>query len=248
MSNRELITRYSNMESASEYSADELGQYRAVSALAVTSAILAFASPLAFVSPLLLVVPIAAGATALLALSRIAAAGSNIVGAGIARLALAIAIVVGVASVVRLRARDEIFIRQSAASAEQWLQLVSTLRVDDAVRMMTRRAASQLQPATITPQIAAAFDDSLVSGVFATEPLVRKLVELRGKNELDFRLVDSAIASAAGQVQVGLQFSAKSPGLEPVALSLSLEKSRNPKASTTWQVDAWQLLEASTGG
>ncbi len=88
--------------SADVYSADELGQYQAISLTAVLALFLGLLSPLAFLSPVLLITPLIALAVASKALSEIGAPNSGLSGARFARAGLVLAILFGVASCSRL--------------------------------------------------------------------------------------------------------------------------------------------------
>ncbi len=90
------------MKSTSSYSADELGQYRAMSSSAILALLLGLVSPIAFFSPVLVVVPLLGGGMALIALSKTSNPANCLSGAKLAYAGLVLAIIFGVASCTRM--------------------------------------------------------------------------------------------------------------------------------------------------
>ena len=89
-------------DSSTEYHADELGQYQAISPSAVFSLILGLLSPLALMWPVLLLLPLFAIVWAWVAKSKINSSGGSITGTTIAHLGIALALVFGIAACSRI--------------------------------------------------------------------------------------------------------------------------------------------------
>ncbi|NOY41814.1 MAG: hypothetical protein GXP26_08265 [Planctomycetes bacterium] len=111
------------MKSADSYSADELGQYRAMSSSAVLALLLGLVSPIAFFAPVLTIVPLLAGGMALIALSKTGNPDNGLSGARLAYVGLVLAITFGVASCTRIAVVNLLYSRHvDEVSATQPLE------------------------------------------------------------------------------------------------------------------------------
>lgn len=108
------------LRSEDAYDADELGQYRPVSGLAVAALLLGAASPAAFISPLLLAVPLVGAAVALIATAKIRSSHGGMTGINLARTGLVLAVLFGVASATRLVVRDSLMQRKAEVPGVAW--------------------------------------------------------------------------------------------------------------------------------
>jgi hypothetical protein len=121
-------------------------KYSQLSPLAVIALLLGMASLLALVGPLFFLVPAAAIGLALLALGKIRQSDGALVGAGMARVGLALATICLVAALVRGEVRDRMLMDQAGAVAQRWLELMTAGDVASARALLTGDAAGALVP------------------------------------------------------------------------------------------------------
>jgi len=224
------------------YDADEWGQYRSLSTLAVVSFVLGLCSAVMFASPLMVVVPLAAVATALVALKGIAASAGGLSGARLAHWGLALAIVFGVASVSRAKVRDVILQKQADHVGQQWLSLAAEGRAEEMLQLMTRTAVEKLTPAVEPGQPMPFFAGILASALMRQEPLVVSLMELQetGKSN-NYQLKDSSINVASKPPQAVFRYIASNTGSEQKSCLMVLKRFRAADSETMWMVDSWSL-------
>ncbi len=241
----------SNFMADNTYSADELGTYCSLSAMAVVALVVGLLSPLVFVSPLLLVVPLAAIGAGILALRRIASSGGGLTGAGLARAGIALAIVCGGASLTREWVRDQIFCRQADAVAERWLSALSTDSPSKAIELLTPEAvASKLKPTGISAVIAQTFDNELVAAVLRQDSLAQALTQLSVDGEIRFSRLSAIVVPGAVGPRVVMSLAAASltateDQAAPTPFSMILIRLNDASGKARWRVDSWQLDEAA---
>ena len=220
------------------YDADEWGQYRSLSSMAVVAFVLGLCSVAMFAGPLLVVVPLAAVAAALLALKGIAASGGGLSGARLAWWGLALAILFGAASSARVKVRDVIMQRQADAVAQQWVALAAEGRAEDMLVLMTRAAGDKLTPAVEVGQPMPFFGGILASALMRQDPLVVSLMELKEKGESRFQLLDSSIDATGKPPQAFLRYATST---KQAPCHFVLKRYQAPDFSAIWLVDSWSL-------
>jgi len=229
------------------YDADEWGQYRSLSTLAVVAFVLGLCSVATFAGPLLVVVPLAAVATALLALKGIAASEGGLTGARLARWGLALAILFGVASVVQVEVRDRLLQRQADRVSQQWLSLGAQGRAEGMLQLMTQAAIDKIAPAIESGQPAPFFRGILASALMRQDPLVVRLQELPEADRGGFQLRDTSVSSASKPPQavfryvIGGSDVVSGPATEQQSCLLVLKRFRSADFEVIWLVDSWQL-------
>ena len=221
------------------YDADELGQYRSLSSLAVIAFVLGLCSFAMFAGPLLVVVPLAAVAAALLALKGIAASGGGLSGARLAWWGLALATIFCVASFARVKVREILLQRQADSVGQHWLSLAAEGRVEGMMELMTRSAADKLTPAVEPGQPMPFFGGILASALMRQDPLVRSLIELKEAGSARFQLRDSGVDPTGNPPHAVLRYTAIDA--DQPACQLMLKRFRAPKAGAIWLVDSWSL-------
>jgi len=231
---------------ADGYNADEWGQYRSLSSLAVVALVLGVCSLLVFVSPLLMVVPLAAIATALLAIKKIAASDGGLSGAKLARCGLALAILCSAASYARVKLHDAMLQRQADRAAQQWLSLAAEGNVESMLELLSGAAIEKLTPASTPGQPMTFFDKTLASALLRHDSLLLGLSEL-GTSQMRLQLAEATISEDA-KPQASLRYVVDSVGntvagnseTEPLACSLVLQCQTFPEGNV-WRVDSWTL-------
>jgi len=226
---------------STSYDADEWGQYRSLSTLAVVAFVLGLCSLLAFVSPLMLVVPLAAVATALLALKGIAASEGGLSGAKLARLGLALAILFTVASFARVKIRDVLLQRQADRAGRQWLSLAAQSRSEDMLELMTKAAAGKLLPTNTAQQQTSFFGGIFAIAMMRQDPLVVRLSELRGTGEIRLELKDASIVATGQPPEAFFRYIAGNAESEQQDCLMVLKRFQASDSETIWLIDSWAL-------
>jgi len=229
-----------NAYEASSYDADQWGQYRSLSTLAVVAFVLGLCSAAMFAGPLLVVVPLAAVATALLALKGIAASEGGLSGARLAWWGLAFAIVFSVASFARVQVRDQILQRQADQLGQQWLALAAEGRAEDMLQLMTRTAAEKLTPAVEPGQAMSFFGGILASALIRQDPLVVSLMELREGGENKLPIIDASIEIASKPPRAVFRYAVSKADPQQTCLMV-LKRFQAPGQEAVWLVDSWLL-------
>ena len=224
------------------YDADEWGQYRSLSTLAVIALVLGLCSIVAFASPLMLVVPLAAVAASLLALRGISASEGGLSGATLARLGLALAILFSVASFARVKVRDVILQRQAERVARQWLALAAQGRSEAMRDLMSRDAVEKFSAPAETGQPAPSFFDGiLASALMRQDPLVLGLSELGKSGDVRFLVDESQVYATGVPPQALLRFVAKNDSGERQTVPVILKRFNASTGDVVWLVDSWEL-------
>ncbi len=225
---------------ATSHDADEWGQYRSLSSLAVVAFVLGVGSLLMFVSPLLMVVPLAAVATALLALKGIAASDGGLSGAKLARWGLALAILCSVASYARVKFSDVLMQRQADRVARQWLTLAAEGNAESMLELMSKSAIEKLTPAVAPDQPMPFFGYILASALIRHDPLTLGLAELQSEDgSLRLKLADAGLLKGS-PTQASLRYVANQSKAKPLTCLLALKRFASP-AGSLWLVDSWAL-------
>ncbi len=222
------------------YNADELGQYRSLSTLAVIAFVLGLCSAAMFAGPLMVVVPLAAVAAALLALKGIASSEGGVSGAWLARWGLALAIFFSVASAAHIKVRDNLLQRQADDVGRQWLSLAAEGRSEEMLELMTEVAIDKVAPASGAGQMSV-FGSIFSSALLRQDPLVVKLNDLQEVVAASFRLTDASVSIKSRPPQAVFRYTASCPGQEQQLCLLVLKRYRNADLNVIWLVDSWTL-------
>jgi len=221
--------------------ADEWGQYRSLSSLAVVAFVLGLCSLLTFVSPLMLVVPLAAVAAALLALKGISASAGSLSGGKLALVGLTLAICFSTASFARLKIRDRILQQQADRVGRQWLALAAQGRSEDMLPLMSKAAVDKLSPTEPAQQPMSFFGDVFAKALLRQDSLVVSLSNLGTADEIRLRLKETGTLAEATPPQAFFHYVAGMAESEQAECSIVLKRFQVGELETAWLVDSWQL-------
>ncbi|MEM8945301.1 MAG: hypothetical protein AAGD11_08970 [Planctomycetota bacterium] len=224
------------------YDADELGQYRSLSSLAVVAFVFGLASVITFAAPLLVVVPLTAAALALLALRSIAASDGGLTGSRLALCGLALAIFFAVGAYARVGMRDSILQGQVDRTCRQWLDSASRGQVDQMIEMMTQKAAEKLNPPVAVGDPGSFFSGMLNSALMRQSPIIADVTRLRGDGELRFRIEDTEIYATSKPAQAAMSYSVgSSSSKERLSCSIGLRRLLASGGRRVWMIDSWSV-------
>lgn len=171
-------------------SADELGQYRSMSTLAVAAFLLGLGSVLTFVTPMLVAIPLTAIAIAGLALAKIHSSGGSLTGSWLARAGLVLAIIFAVAAYAHVYVRDSLSIRHADVAAQKWLASVSAGRMEEALETMTPSALMKLRPPAGGRNVPPPpFDRDVAVEILRQDPLIHVVEPASASKGVVFRLL-----------------------------------------------------------
>lgn len=227
--------------SSDRYDADELGQYRSLSSMAVVSFLLGLCSFLMLASPVLVVVPLAAIAMALLAMRGIANSDGGLTGTRLALSGIGLAVLFGVAAYARVAVRDELMQQQVEQASEQWLGMAADGDVDAMLEFMTKPAADKLKPAVEVAQPGSIFGDMLNSALMRQDPLVVALTGLKEGGALEFRVTDVQVFATSQPAQGLIKYVVANPNGDEIVCSMGLKRFKASQNTRVWLIDSWQL-------
>lgn len=228
---------------AESYDADELGQYRSLSVLAVLSFLLGLSSASAFVSPLLVIVPLAGIAAALLALKSIAASDGGLTGEQLARWGIVLAVFFGVAAFSRGMVRDSLLRNQADAVAREWLALAAQENSYGVLDLMTNAAVSKFVPAVVRTETIPFFGRVLGQAQMEQDPAIAMLRQLQAQGELQIELADSEFAADYSSLQAGLKYKIASTPENQQLILLVLKRAELTPKQAVWLIDSWSLVD-----
>lgn len=226
-----------------QYDADELGQYRSLSSMAVISAVLGCCSVLMFATPLMVVLPLAAAACALLALQSIAASEGGLTGSRLALAGLALATIFAVGAFARVLVRDSLMRQQVDVVCQEWLDLASQGQVDDMLALMTPEAAAKLKPQLEVAQPDSFFSGMLSSALMRQDPLVVSLSKMREAGELRVRASECKVFAKLLPPQAVADYVASAAETDDFACQIIMKRFRTGIDQQTWLIDSWSLLD-----
>jgi hypothetical protein len=234
----------SNLLTEELHDADELGQYRSLSTLAIAAVVLGLCSPLALVAPILLAIPLLAIAVAGLALARIHASAASLTGRPLALAGIALGVVFAVAAPTHTYVRERLSIHHADESARRWLSLLSAGRIDEALELMTPQALMNLQPPPPTRDSPRPpFDRHLAETKLRDDPLVHALQPAQEGTAVQFFLSNELYSGATREPQVGCQFRATGAQAEDLTGSIVMSRKLGPQGEGAWVVDSWELSD-----
>src|SRR5690606_17644014 len=120
------------------------GRYTSLSSLAVGAFLLGLGSLVALLTPLLVVIPFAGVIVSLFALVRISRSAGALSGRNLAMAGLALSVICGVASPLRVTMRDSLYSKQADQAARAWLRDVANNDLAGAMEQLTGNAKSGL--------------------------------------------------------------------------------------------------------
>ena len=226
--------------------ADELGQYRSLSTLAVAAFLLGLGSVLIFVAPPLIAIPLTAIAIGSLALGKIRSSAGSLTGSLLARSGIVLAIVFAVAAFTHVYVRDSLSIRLASDAAQEWLSFVSTGRIDAALEVMTPAALMRLRPRPTSPDVPEPpFDRQKAVALLREDPLVHAVEPAQKSAEVRFRSTDEMFHWVALDPEVGCRFEAFGTRSPQVEFSMVLKRKLSPQRDVVWLVHSWALIDPS---
>jgi hypothetical protein len=226
--------------------ADELGQYRSLSTLAVAAFLLGLGSVLVFAAPALVAIPLTAIAIASLALAKIHSSAGSLTGSLLARSGIVLAIVFTVAAFTHVYVRDSLSIRLASNVAQEWLSFVSTGEIDAALEVMTPSALLNLRPRSAGEDLPdPPFDRQQAIEMLREDPLVHAIEPAQKSAEVLFRSTDGIFYWVALDPEVGCRFEAAGTRSPQVEFSMVLKRILSPQRDVVWLVDSWKLINPS---
>ncbi len=222
------------------YEADELGRYTSLSSLAVCAFLLGLASLVALMAPLLVVVPIAGIFVSLLALVRINGSAGALSGKKLATCALALSVVCGIASPLRIKVRDALYQRQANRSARDWLELVTNNETEQALGRLSGNAKMSLMGPPPVGGPPPAYDPQTLALKLAQDTLVAKLQEEAHHGELEFATREFLCDTTGPIPRVAMVYQTVEPD-NSLTIKLVLLRSVSPDKGGEWLVDSWNL-------
>ena len=226
--------------------ADELGQYRCLSTLAVVAFLLGLGSVLTFVAPALVAIPLTTIAIAWLALAKIHSSAGSLTGSLLARSGIVLAIVFAVAAFTHLYVRDSLSIRLASDAAQKWLSFVSAGRIDAALEVMTPSALMNLRPRPAGRDLPIPpFDRQKAIKMLREDPLVHAIEPAQKSGKVLFHSTDEIFYWVARDPEVGCRFEAAGTRSSQVEFSMVLKRKLSPQRDVVWLVDSWTLINPS---
>jgi hypothetical protein len=217
---------------------EELAKYRPVSGAAVAALLLGISSPLAFIGPLLWAAPVMGVSIALLALVQLDRAEQPRAGRKAAVLGLVLSIVFGVAAPVETITSRWWLSRESAATADQWFELLARGQPEMAYQLTLPPAARPLlngkrEAESDNPDERRELDNYIAG------PLVKKLLAL-GEQARPRYGETAALRDHNGQPQIWLIYQVTSDEHGTPSsfyVLLVLERSVQPETGLArWQI------------
>jgi len=230
--------------------ADDIPEYQSLSPLAAIALVLGVLSAAALIHPMLMIVPAAAAGAALLALGRIRSSGGALTGAGVARLGLALAVVCGVATLVRTPVRDALIHRQTAAVAEDWLTAIAKGRIDDSFRLLGSRGMQSIGPPQGNPEAEPPKMEEAMAIARANlqaAPLTKYLTGLKLPLTVE-AVPEWTLAEDGTRIIVSEEYTVAGAG-DGAPRRVQLQFTRSPAYEADgrpWRVDSWALVGEPT--
>ena len=225
-----------------QYDADELGQYRSLSSMAVVSAVLGCCSVLMFATPLMVVLPLAAAATALLALRGIANSDGGLTGARLALAGLALAMLFGAGAfrphpgagfLVAKAGRGGLskMAGSSQHGAGRRYAGIDDSRSGEKIAARTWRVA---QPESF-------FSGMLSSALMRQDPLVVTLTNMNEAGNLRLQASECNVFAKTVPPQAATNFIASATAAEEFSCQIALKRYRMGSMGYAWLIDSWKL-------
>ncbi|QDT00991.1 hypothetical protein [Adhaeretor mobilis] len=229
-------------------------EYRKLHPLAVVALLLGIASLVAFASPGMWLVPLLAVCCALIALWQIHLRPEQLAGAKLARWALALAVVIGMAAISKRTITKGLLHQQAETIVEGWLSALAEKQYDKSLRFLTYKAVSTFAPpldpraSPDTPRPTEAEAKLIVLTGLRESPLAEQTAQL-GESPNAVALGPLSGTSARGATQLlpavyRVESSITDSTGKPFTLSVVLawndldEGSRLPA-----RIDQWRILE-----
>jgi hypothetical protein len=231
--------------------ADDIPEYQSLSPLAAIALVLGVLSATALIHPMLMIVPAAAAGAALLALGKIRASGGALTGASVARWGLALAIVLGAATLVRTPVRDALIRRQTAAVAEDWLTAIAKGRIDDSFRLLGSRGMQSIGPPQGNPEAEPPTMEeamAIARANMAAAPITKHLAGLKLPLTVE-AAPEWTLAEDGTRIIVGQEY-AVSGASDGEPRQVQLQFTRSPAYESDgrpWRVDSWTLVGEPPG-
>ncbi len=222
------------------YEADELGKYTSLSSLAVCALLLGLASIVALLAPLLVIVPIAGIIVSLLALARINGSAGALSGKKLAYCALALCVVCGIASPLRIKVRDALYQSQADRSARAWLELAAKNQTPEALNQLSGNAKMSLMGPPPDEGPPPAFDPQIQATKLGQDTLVAKLQEEAQHGELEFATRELICDTTGQSPRAAISYQTVQPD-DSLTLKLVLVRSVSPDQGGAWLIDSWNL-------
>ena len=225
------------------YDANEIGNYRSLSGLAVVSALLGFASPLYFASPVFSAIPVTAIALGLLALFRIHSSENSMTGSFLAKLGLFLSLVFLVSPWAQGYSRDLSSKSLVASTSRAWLEAVTAKDWEQAALLVDKEKLYGLLPRSSAPDAAPPrFDLDLATAQFAKMEQTQEVAawEIEDDFKIDFQQCTFDWSERNPVANCVLEMDDKQGQLR--RLSLSLQRRKLSVSRAKWLLVHWHEL------
>jgi hypothetical protein len=208
--------------------ADEVAEYRNVSALAIVGLVFGLMSPLCFASPLFMAIPLFGVAISVLALRRIAASDGALVGRWAAIAGLVLAVLSASAAISREQIISTIRTRQAAALGRDWLELLLQGDTEKAFRLTVAGNRRSPQP----PEPMAPAPTKTPYDEFLEHPIIPQLAAAGANSQVRYLETLSFEPQARRQFLITQRFvvtpdqTAADGHAHPIEVSLTLQRSQ----------------------
>ncbi len=233
----------------SDYSADELGQYRSLETLTILAFALGLLSPLVLISPLLVFVPFAAAGAGCLSLLKIRAAEGNLTGSRFAYCGVALAIIFGVATLARAQITHVFYQQQIHAVVEPWLENVCQARYGEALNLMSPPAVTKLRAQASALSEVMFFQKRLTAQELALDISLRLLTGMAESKKIPavvvvhFEQMDSQVTDYSDGKRADCIYEIANNRGEKIRMAIKLVRLSNASQAPHWRIDQWQLVQ-----
>lgn len=223
--------------------------YQSLTPWSAFALLLALLSLTALASPLLLAIPAAAIGAALLALSRIRAAGGTLTGARMARFSIALATVCIVAPLVRDKVRDTLMERQTTEVAQAWLTQVAAGQISESKALISLQALGALGPRSEEPggpPPDPKVVDAVVLEKLRAEPLMKRLAEFEAPLKVTLASASFVPVFDGLRINASAIYRVESADdHKPLLVQLNfLRQDYYEKEGRPWRVDHWAIVDS----
>jgi hypothetical protein len=227
--------------------AQQVAEYRTLSALAIVSLIVGLAAPLCFAWPLLLAIPLIGVAVSVVAIRRIDSSDGALVGRWAATAGLALCVASGTAVVSRDLVTRSLRTGQAEHVGRQWIQLLVAGDIEKAFRL-TVAANQRPEPMPGPPEPK---PEKTPYEQFRDDPIIAKLAAAGADAQVQLAETSAYEPQPYGQFVIRQQFVVAGGGAadgeqsEPIQIVLTLQRSRLfQESQPRWLVANYELPSA----
>ena len=225
------------------HNADELGQYRSLSTLAVVALLLGLASPLFFTARAFSAIPVAGVAVALVALLRIHASQGSQTGATIAKLGLLLSVVFFVAPHALSYVRDSTSLRMAERTAHRWVDAVSHQRWGEAATLTDQAKLYSLLPRSSAPDAPPPrFDLAMATTEMSQEETAQSLST---QDKVELTLLEASFQWGTRTSDVVCVYDLSGNDSDLSAVMLILTRRTGPEGGVLWLIKDGKSVDSN---